>query len=159
MRIHVAALAALSLLVLAGPRAESSQARLQGIPLGDLVRVRPTTNAPKPEVPTEPNPTLTQLTPGLGGTSSTGSVSPPTGSVGSETTLGTPGSTTGTPSSSLGGAAPNLTTPGLPSATPNGSTVGGAPTTTTPNTTGVPSTTGGMPPTTGANPNPTPVNP
>ena len=41
MRIHLAALAAASLFVLAVPRPPSQRAMVQGIPLGDLVRVKP----------------------------------------------------------------------------------------------------------------------
>ncbi|MGZ3429211.1 MAG: hypothetical protein ACXVCV_21315, partial [Polyangia bacterium] len=98
MSIHLAALAASTLFVLAGPRPQGRQAQLQGIPLGDLVRLRPVSNinAPKPEVPTERNPAISQLTPTLGGSSGTAS---PTGTTGgSESTLGTPpGTTVGTP--------------------------------------------------------------
>ncbi|MCA1663735.1 MAG: hypothetical protein LC659_05630, partial [Myxococcales bacterium] len=54
MRIHLAALAATSLFVLAAPRPESEQALRQGIPLGDLVR---------PVAPTERNTAITQFTP------------------------------------------------------------------------------------------------
>lgn len=133
MRIHVAALATVSLLVLAAPRSQGSQAALQGIPLGDLVRPTPAAEA-RPGVPSERNPTLTQLSPGLGGTSSMGSTTSSIGpNSGATTTLNTAGttegigSTTGVPTSVVGSTP--LTTPGLPPTSAYGATVGGVGTT------------------------------
>src|SRR5206468_6156877 len=102
MRIHLAALAAAALFVLAAPRPGSEQVLRQGIPLGDLVRppAPGTTNiAPaqtaRPEVPTERNPAISQFTPPASstppmGTSSSpiGSTSTPLGSSSAAPTLG-----------------------------------------------------------------------
>ncbi|HEX9100891.1 MAG TPA: hypothetical protein VF997_01740 [Polyangia bacterium] len=145
MRIHLAALAVASLFVLAGPRPLTVQALFEGIPLGDLVRPKPaspttTTTTARPEVPTERNPAISQLSPSTNGgstpalstpgapTPGTTLSTPPVGSSGAPGTTGT----LGTPSTSVGGTLTpgvNLANPSLPSSMPSTSTTtGGVPT-------------------------------
>jgi hypothetical protein len=121
MRIHSVALVAAGLLAL--PVAA-------GIPLGDLVRPKATTIAgtsaappPKPEVPNERNPAITQVS----DTSSMTGNSPTWGTTSSP-------SSTPTPSSGLGAGQHiettpgiNLQNPGLPPTTASSQTVGGIP--------------------------------
>ena len=91
MRIHLAALAAAALFVLAAPRPGSEQALLQGIPLGDLVRpappgttsVAPTQTAPAP-TQTAPAPTQTAPAP-----TQTAQFTPPSSSSSNPTPMGT----------------------------------------------------------------------
>jgi hypothetical protein len=117
MRIHSVALVAAGLLAL--PVAA-------GIPLGDLVRPKATTTAgtsaeppPRPEVPNERNPAITQVT---GTTASPSSAATPASGLGAgqhiETTPGL-----------------NLQNPALPPTTATTQTVGGIPMPPVPGTT------------------------
>src|SRR5947209_2573852 len=151
MRIHVAVAAAASLLMLAGPGTPSSRASRQGIPLGDLVRVKPSSHpAPRAEVPTDRNPTISQISPGPCGTSPPGL---PSTAPSSPTVRGAPitGSSSGGTVGGVGTSGTGVpSTTGAPSTTGTPSTPGGIPTTGGTPTTGVPSTsTTGVPSTTG----------
>ena len=162
MRIHLATLLAASLFVLLGPRPRGGQALSEGIPLGDLVRPKGTTTAgtsSRPEVPSERTPTISQLTPPMGGTPSSSSTTMPepssttTPGASSTSTGTTSGATIGTPSGSVGGVntpGVNLANPGLPQTTPYSSTVGGVGSSNPLPPTGTPSTLGGSSSTTGA---------
>src|SRR4051812_20783815 len=115
MRIHLAALGAVSLLALAGGRSAGSRVHLQGIPLGDLVRTHSRSDAttPRPRIPTGATPTAPQLGgSGAGGTGMSGG----------------PGTATA-PSASPSGTAPgtgigNSATPAGTGVNPPGSTAG-----------------------------------
>jgi hypothetical protein len=130
MRIHLAALSVAALFVLFGPRPQGSQALEQGIPLGDLMRpiATHTPTPPHPEVPTDHAPSISQLTPNIGGSTTTTTNLPGSTGASSGAPAGAPGTNLGT-ATTVGNSTPglNVQNPGLGSTTPYNATVGGAP--------------------------------
>lgn len=140
MRIHLVVLGAAALLALAGGRPTSGRSRVQGIPLGDLVRSSPKTATPPPSVPTRASPTeMAQVAPAPA----------TTGEMPSTPLSGTFGSTTAT-NPSLPGATPSVAIPTtVPLSTGSPTT-----TTTTPTTTSTAASVGGAPSTASGSGNP-----
>ena len=129
MRIHSVALVAAGLLAL--PVAA-------GIPLGDLVRPKATTTAgtsaappPKPEVPNERNPAITQVT----DTTTMSGNSPTFGTTASPSSAATPASGLGAGQHIETTPGLNLQNPALPPTTATTQTVGGVPMPPVPGTT------------------------